>query len=60
MSRYYRHNPDETIRHDWVSPLVLQPQPCPSHSNRACVDCGKWAASGGSRCEDCEEESEQE
>lgn len=37
--------------------LVLQPQPVPSFANRAGIDCGEWSASGGPRCEDCEEDS---
>lgn len=24
---------------------------------RACIECGQWAASGGLRCEDCQEDS---
>lgn len=35
------------------SPLL--PQPAPSFSNRSCIDCGEWSASGGARCEDCQE-----
>ena len=65
MSRYYRNNPDEPIRHDWLSieapkPYTgpLAPQPCPSHSNRACADCGEWAATSSGLCEDCQEDSE--
>lgn len=42
----------------FLQSVVLNPQPCPSHSNRACIDCGEWAASGGGRCEDCAWEAE--
>jgi|SRR6185369_6542587 len=38
--------------------IKIAPQPTPSFTNRACVDCGEWAASGGPRCEDCQEDSE--
>ncbi len=40
-----------------VPQITLAPQPAPSFSNRACIECGEWSASGGPRCEDCEEEN---
>lgn len=38
--------------------IVLLPMICGGPDNRACVDCGEWAASGGTRCEDCEEDAQ--
>lgn len=36
--------------------IKLLPQPVPSFSNRLCIECGEWMASGGTRCEDCQED----
>jgi len=37
----------------------MMPIQVPSFSNnRPCIDCGEYSASGGLRCEDCQEEHE--
>lgn len=46
------------MTNDDLSDIILLPQPAPSFTNRACNDCGEWAASGGTLCEDCEEEAQ--
>lgn len=38
--------------------IILLPQPAPSFANIACIECGEWSASGGTRCEDCQEDCE--
>lgn len=38
-----------------IPPPVLLPQPCPSFASYPCANCGEWACSGGSLCEDCAE-----